>query len=88
MKVWTSQTGWSPDCQVDGKMVLEGEPKDLFENTDGATDAWIFEVDMIDGDDDNDGIGDADDPLVEDADPPGTEGNGKPDWWERKKGLK
>ncbi len=68
--------------------MLAGEAKSLFENTDGSTDAWIFDVDLIDTDDDNDGVPDTDDSMEEDGDPPGTPGHGKPDWWERARGLK
>ncbi|MBW2981794.1 hypothetical protein KY343_02835 [Candidatus Woesearchaeota archaeon] len=82
MNVWISQTGWAPDCQVNG-IVIEGEAKGFFEDSDGAG----F-PDIIDGDNDNDGIGDNDDSMEDDSDPPGTEGHGKPDWWERSKGLK
>jgi hypothetical protein len=49
MNVWATQTGWSLDCQAGGIVAMEGEPKDLFENTDNAD-----LPDIIDGDNDND----------------------------------
>ena len=51
----------------------------MLENTDGE--GWI---DGFDADNDNDGTNDVDDTLIDDADPPGTLGHGKPDWWEKK----
>jgi hypothetical protein len=76
LNVWISQTGWSLDCQVNGIVALEGEAKDFFEDTDNAG-----MPDILDGDNDNDGVGDGEDDMVEDSDPPGTPGHGKPDWW-------
>jgi hypothetical protein len=51
MDVWLTQEGWSPDCQVNNVVAIEGVPKDLFENTDNTD-----YPDIIDGDNDNDGI--------------------------------
>jgi hypothetical protein len=77
MNVWATQTGWSLDCQAGGIVAMEGEPKDLFENTDNAD-----LPDIIDGDNDNDGIIDSEDSEPESAPiEPGKQGTGKPDWW-------
>ena len=76
MDIWMSQSAWSTDCQVDGKVVLEGESKDILEDTDNAG-----LVDLIDADNDNDGIPDSEDSEPDSA--PDSSGNpkGKPDWW-------
>jgi hypothetical protein len=76
LNVWMSQTGWSQDCQVDGKVVTEGASKDLFENTDNSG-LW----DLLDSDNDNDGVVDSEDSEPEST--PDAEGKpkGKPDWW-------
>jgi beta propeller repeat protein/cysteine-rich repeat protein len=77
MDVWLTQEGWSPDCQVNNVVAMEGEPKDLFENTDNTDN-----IDIIDGDNDNDGIIDSEDSEPESAPiEPGKQGTGKPDWW-------
>ena len=68
INVWTTQTGWSPDCQVDGIVAIEGESNPNNNST---------------GDMDNDGIPDSEDDMIEDADQTGS-GAGKPDWWEQK----
>jgi parallel beta-helix repeat protein len=83
--IWEAQyeDSWAPDCQAGGVVTIGGEAKDFFEDTDNAG-----MPDILDGDNDNDGVGDGEDDMVEDSDPPGTPGYGKPDWWERKKGLK
>ncbi|MFH1456353.1 MAG: LamG domain-containing protein [archaeon] len=76
MNVWTSQTAWSTECLVD-EIVIEGEAKDLLENTDndGA-------IDLIDSDNDGDGLIDSEDSEPDSAST-GSEnqGDGKPDWW-------
>ena len=76
MSVWTSQSAWSLDCQVDGLVALEGEAKDVLENTDGSD-----LVDLLDGDNDNDGVVDSEDSEPDSA--PASDGKpkGKPDWW-------
>ena len=77
MDTWVNQLDWSLDCQVDGIVALEGESKDLLENTDGSD-----LVDLIDGDNDNDGIPDSEDSEDDSAAPePGKQGKGTPDWW-------
>ncbi|MBN2203145.1 MAG: VCBS repeat-containing protein [Candidatus Aenigmarchaeota archaeon] len=82
MNVWIYQKAesWAPDCQIDGKVVMEGEGKPLFENTD---DDWM--LDIIDFDNDNDGVDDSLDDMPEDSDPEGSEGHGTPDWYKKKK---
>jgi len=77
MNVWTNQIGWSLDCQVNGIVALEGEAKPLLEDTDDAG-----MIDLLDGDNDNDGIPDGED-SEDDSKPtePGLPGTGKPDWW-------
>ncbi len=79
MNVWTNQKSWATYCQIDGKVVLEGEEKTLLENTDED-----ILIDIIDSDNDNDGINDDDDQLINDADNVGSLGYGTPDWWEKK----
>jgi len=74
--VWTSQSGWSTDCQVNGIVVNEGEAKPFFENTD---DSGLF--DILDGDNDGDGIVDSEDSEDDSAGVGGLPGTGKPDWW-------
>jgi hypothetical protein len=77
LNVWISQTGWSLDCQVNGIVALEGEQKALLENTDGD-----ILVDIIDFDNDNDGIVDSQDSEPESTPAvAGQQGTGKPDWW-------
>ncbi|MEM4244857.1 MAG: putative metal-binding motif-containing protein [Candidatus Nanoarchaeia archaeon] len=77
VNVWTQQIGWSLDCQQDEKVAMEGESKDLFENTDND-----LLLDLVDGDKDNDGIPNSEDseseskPVEE-----GKSGKGSPDWW-------
>jgi hypothetical protein len=82
MNVWVNQLGWSPECQKNGKVVKEGEMKLIWENTDDA-DLW----DVLDNDNDNDGVEDWEDSMIDDADESGK-GFGSPDWWEKKRGLK
>jgi len=76
LNVWTSQSGWSTDCQVNGVVVNEGEAKAFLEDTDNAG----F-PDIIDGDNDNDGIPDSEDSEDDSAGVNGLPGSGKPDWW-------
>ncbi len=77
MNVWTDQIGWSPDCQANGIVAMEGESKDFFEDTDNAGTSDPFDLDN-----DNDGILDGDDSEPESApDEAGQQGKGKPDWW-------
>ena len=78
MRIWTQQKSWAPDCQRQGE-VEEGEDKDFFEDTDDG--GW---PDLIDGDNDNDGVSDDDDDMEDDSDDEDDEGHGKPDWWQRK----
>ena len=77
LNVWTEQIGWSLDCQIDGKVIQPGADKSFFTDTDG--DWWI---DALDGDADNDGVINGEDSMIEDADLPGTEGYGTPDWYQ------
>ena len=71
MEIWIAQTDWAPDCQIDGKVAMEGEQKSIVENTDNSD-----VIDIIDADDDNDGI-----PDVQDSEEDSSANNGKPDWW-------
>ncbi|MBN2111909.1 hypothetical protein JW707_02290 [Candidatus Woesearchaeota archaeon] len=80
VNVWTTQTGWAPDCQINGVVAIPGEAKPLLENTDGSG-----LPDILSGDNDGDGIPDSEDPMDDDADEtPTAPGSGKPDWWEKK----
>ncbi|RLG24161.1 hypothetical protein DRN85_08100 [Methanosarcinales archaeon] len=83
MHVWTSQIGWAPDCQTNGKIAIEGEAKEELENTDQDQDGI---VDALDTDNDGDGIEDIEDTetdsRAEEVDPDHKkDGKGKPDWW-------
>ncbi len=60
-------------------VATEGVGKSFFENTDDD-----LLVDVIDGDNDNDGLPDSEDDMIEDQDPPGTPGYGTPDWYKKK----
>lgn len=79
MGLWISQQGWAPDCLVNGQ-VTEGESKPLFENTDDTG----F-IDGFDADNDDDGIPDSDDVLLDDKDPEGDPDRGIPDWHPKSK---
>jgi len=80
INLFVNQQGWAElGMCFDENGIVEGESKDLLENTDGT--GWI---DPIDGDNDDDTIPDTEDSLVDDADVEGNSGHGKPDWWERK----
>jgi hypothetical protein len=76
MNVWTTQTGWSTECLVNGQ-VTEGESKPILEDTDANA-----VTDPLDPDNDGDGIPDAQDSEPE-SQPleAGKQGTGKPDWW-------
>jgi len=77
LNVWINQTGWSPDCQIDGVVAVEGESRGLFEDTDNGG----F-PDILDGDNDNDDIPDSEDSEPESAPTEtGQQGSGMPDWW-------
>ncbi|MBW2991577.1 hypothetical protein KY348_07820 [Candidatus Woesearchaeota archaeon] len=80
--IWESQDpdSWAPDCQVDDVVAMEGISKDLFENTDGT--GW---PDMLDGDNDGDGVSDGEDDMIEDKDLPGDPDYGIPDWHPKSK---
>ncbi|MBN1169495.1 right-handed parallel beta-helix repeat-containing protein [Candidatus Micrarchaeota archaeon] len=76
LSIWINQEAWARDCQIGGIVAMPGEAKSIFEDTDGS-----LIPDILDGDDDNDGVWD-----VEDSEPdskPDAKGNptGKPDWW-------
>ncbi len=76
MSVWIGQSAWATDCQVNGKVARRGEEKSIFTDTDGS-----ILPDILDGDDDNDGVWDAQD-IEADAKPaPNGSTTGKPDWW-------
>lgn len=79
VNIWNNQNGWSTDCQTDGIVVMAGESKPLLTNTDGT--GWI---DGFDSNNDGDMLDDSVDSLIDDADPIGSSGRGKPDWWEAK----
>ncbi|MFC1686014.1 thrombospondin type 3 repeat-containing protein [Nanoarchaeota archaeon] len=79
VNIWEIQNGWTPDCQTNGVVTQAGEAKSLFEDSDGAG-----VIDLFDTDNDNDGVSDGSDALMDDADPVGSVGRGKPDWWEKK----
>ncbi|KYK24793.1 hypothetical protein AYK26_02850 [Euryarchaeota archaeon SM23-78] len=59
---------------------MEGVDKSLFENTDGD-----LLLDIIDGDNDGDGISDSQDDMIEDKDPIGDPDHGIPDWHPKSK---
>ena len=71
MNIWTTQTAWSFDCQIDGIVSSSGEDKDVLEDTDNDT-----ILDIYDDDIDNDGVPDSLDSEIESAN-----GDGNPDWW-------
>ncbi|MBW2990561.1 hypothetical protein KY348_02535 [Candidatus Woesearchaeota archaeon] len=75
--IWESQDpdSWALDCQIDGVVAMQGMSKPLLENTD---DDWA--PDIIDGDNDNDGVPDNQDTMTEDSDLPGDPDYGIPDW--------
>jgi hypothetical protein len=81
-QIWETQDpeSWAPDCQVDGKVAAEGVSKPLFGSTDGD---WL--PDAFDADNDNDGLNDGDDSMIDDSDPPGSPGHGIPDWHPKNK---
>ena len=83
--IWVTQDpdSWALECQVDGVVAMEGVSKALFENTDQEG-AW----DIIDGDNDGDGVADSDDDMIEDSDPPGDPDYGIPDWHPKSKHKK
>lgn len=83
--IWEAQSedSWAPDCQVDGKVAMGGVSKPFFENTDGD---WL--PDLLDIDNDGDGIPDWEDDMVEDQDPPGDPDYGIPDWHPKSKHKK
>jgi len=76
MSNWMSQSAWSLDCQVDGKVMLEGEQEEVLADADADT-----MIDLLDTDDDGDGTPDSEDSEEDSA--PGADGKptGKPDWW-------
>ncbi|MBN2518019.1 MAG: putative metal-binding motif-containing protein, partial [Candidatus Altiarchaeota archaeon] len=73
--IWTGQKGWAPDCLVEGKVLTEGVSKLFFEDTDSEG-----LIDLLDLDNDGDGVFDIDDDMIEDKDLPGDEDYGIPDW--------
>ncbi len=71
INVWTSQTGWAPDClDTNGMMTMAGEEQDTPDNDGDSI------PDDFDSDDDNDGISDVIDVQGKDK-----ENKGSPDWW-------
>ncbi len=78
--IWENQTSWAVDCQVDGIVAQEGIDKSLLENTDSSD-----VIDILDGDNDNDGVSDGDDDMVDDKDPLGDSDHGVPDWHPKSK---
>ena len=74
MNVFTNKLGWFNDCFLTGTLT-QGEEKPLFEDT--SNDGWI---DLLDPDNDNDGIPD-DQEIDEGRDLDDKEEDGKPDWW-------
>ena len=83
--IWITQDqeSWAPDCQINGIVAMEGVSKPFFENTDGG---WL--PDLIDGDDDGDGVPDSQDDMTEDSDLPGDPDYGIPDWHPKSKHKK
>lgn len=83
-KIWEKQkeNTWATECQVDG-LVKKGEDKSLLENTDKG-----LLPDILDRDNDNDGIRDPDDDMREDGDPEGDPDYGVPDWHKTSKHMK
>jgi hypothetical protein len=77
--VWMAQDpeSWALDCQTDGVVAQEGARKPILEDTDGHG-----LIDLIDVDNDNDGLSDSEDDMIDDADLPGQQGYGTPDWYE------
>ena len=61
------------------KVTKKGEQKEILEDTDEGG----F-PDIVDGDNDNDGVSDDEDDMEDDADEEDSPGHGKPDWWQRK----
>ena len=84
-KIWQAQDpdSWAPDCQSGGVVVVEGVARALFENTDGD-----FLIDIFDTDNDNDGLSDGEDDMIEDSDPVGDPDHGIPDWHPKSKHKK
>ena len=85
MNIWKSQTSWAAPgpggCQDElGTVTIAGVSKPLFENTDNSGLPDIF-----DGDNDNDGIPDGQDSMIEDSDPVGDPDYGIPDWHPKSK---
>ena len=81
INIWIAQDpeSWALECQIDG-VASEGVSKWLFENTDGD-----FLPDLLDGDNDGDGIPDGEDDMIEDQDMPGDPDYGIPDWHPKSK---
>ena len=81
-KVWEaqSQDSWAPECQQNGVVVAPGISKSFFENTDRD-----MLLDIIDSDNDNDGLSDSVDDMIEDKDPIGDSDHGVPDWHPKSK---
>jgi len=84
-KIWEEQKeeSWALDCQINGVVAMEGVSKSFFENTDDD-----LLVDILDGDNDNDGLSDNEDDMIEDQDPPGDPDHGIPDWHPKSKHKK
>ena len=82
INIWIAQDpdSWALDCQIDGVVAMEGVSKSFFENTDDD-----LLVDIIDGDNDNDGLPDNEDDMIEDQDLPGDPDYGIPDWHPKSK---
>ena len=84
MGIWVGQKAWATDCLANG-VVTEGLPKSFFEDTDQEG-----VVDLLDIDNDNDGLTDGEDPLIEDYENVDIddEDAGIPDWHPKSKHKK
>ncbi|MFC1647918.1 hypothetical protein ACFL1B_00505 [Nanoarchaeota archaeon] len=82
-EIWEAQNAWAVDCQVDGVVAMAGAEKPVLENTDGD---WL--PDLVDSDNDNDGLSDAEDSMIDDQDLPGDPDYGIPDWHPKSKHKK
>jgi hypothetical protein len=80
--IWEAQSedSWALECQVDGIVAMEGVAKPFFKNTDGD-----FLPDILDSDNDGDGVSDNDDDMIGDQDLPGDPDYGIPDWHPKSK---
>jgi len=81
-KLWQAQSeeSWALDCQINGIVAMAGVGKPLFENTDAEG-----LIDILDGNNDGDALGDNVDDMIEDKDPIDDPDHGMPDWHPKSK---